>query len=76
MATEVVAATAAPQSTLASMSVATKAFVLAHPVALSLVGGAALGIGAYYMLGKMMGKKKKVAKAEPVSTVTEMPAAA
>lgn len=48
----------APQGSLAAVGTATKAFVMAHPIALSVVGGAALGVGAYYMLGKMMGKRK------------------
>lgn len=75
MSTEILASTA-PQGSLAAVGTVTKAFVMAHPIALSVVGGAALGMGAYYMLGKMMGKKKKVAKAEPINTVTEVPAAA
>lgn len=37
---------------------ATKAFVLAHPIGMAVAGGALLGLGTYYALGKMFGKKK------------------
>jgi len=43
-----------------------KAFVLAHPVGLTIVGGALLGIGGYYAAAKLL-RKKDDAPAEAAS---------
>lgn len=50
-------------SSLASIGTASKAFALAHPMGMAAAGGVLLGLGTYYALGKMFGKKKT---AEPV----------
>jgi hypothetical protein len=54
---------ATSNGSLAAFTSATKAFVLAHPVGMAVAGGAFLGLGTYYVLGKMFGKKKVVTPA-------------
>lgn len=52
-------ATAASQNgSFAAVTGATKAFALAHPIGMAVAGGAVLGLGTYYVLGKIFGKKK------------------
>jgi len=52
---------ATSKSSLASMGTATKAFVLAHPVGVAIVGGVLIGAGAYYVVKKFQGKDKEQA---------------
>lgn len=47
-------------SSLMNVGTASKAFVLAHPMGMAAVGGAVLGIGAYYAVGKIFKKKEAV----------------
>jgi F0F1-type ATP synthase assembly protein I len=42
---------------------ATKAFLLAHPVGVALVGGVLVGAGTYWVMKKFMGKKEEPAAA-------------
>jgi hypothetical protein len=58
-----IATTAGSNGSLAAVGSATKAFVLAHPIGMAVAGGALLGLGTYYVLGKMFGKKKVAAPA-------------
>jgi hypothetical protein len=58
---EVLTTTAGSNGSLAAVTGATKAFVLAHPIGMAVVGGALLGLGTYYALGKLFGKKKAAA---------------
>jgi hypothetical protein len=50
-------------SSLANIGTASKAFVLAHPMGMAAAGGVLLGLGTYYALGKMFGKKTTAAPA-------------
>ena len=55
-------------SSLANVGTATKAFVLVHPMGMAAAGGALLGMGAYYAIGKMFKKKDIVpVQAAPVA---------
>ncbi len=57
-------------NSLAGVGTAAKAFALAHPMGMATAGGALLGIGAYYMLGKVFRKKDTtipVQEAAPVA---------
>jgi len=56
MAAETQIAATTSKTSLASMGTATKAFVLAHPVGVAIVGGALIGAGTYYLLKKYRGK--------------------
>ncbi|WP_295887826.1 hypothetical protein [uncultured Thiohalocapsa sp.] len=60
-------ATTSPGS-LAAVGAAAKAFALAHPVSLSLAGGALLGAGAYWGIGKLLSKKETDVDAEPAAS--------
>ncbi len=40
-----------------------KAFFLAHPVGVAVVGGALVGAGAYYLMNKLLKKKEEPATA-------------
>ncbi|MEN8220217.1 MAG: hypothetical protein ABFS56_28475 [Pseudomonadota bacterium] len=40
-----------------------KAFLLAHPVGIAVVGGALVGTGTYYLMGKLLKKKEEPAAA-------------
>jgi len=75
MSTEITtAATAAPvasNGSLAAVGTAAKAFVLAHPVSLSIAGGVLLGAGAYWGIQRLM---RKDAAEQPAGTAA--PAAA
>jgi hypothetical protein len=42
---------------LAAVGTAAKAFVLAHPLGVAAAGGAVLGLGAYFGIRKLFGKK-------------------
>lgn len=64
METELATAAVGHTGSLAAVTGATKAFILAHPVGLAAAGGALLGLGTYYALGKLFGKKKV---AQPVA---------
>lgn len=55
-------------SSIANVGATTKAFALVHPIGLAIAGGALLGIGTYYALGKVLKKKEQ--------PITESPAAA
>jgi pantothenate kinase len=69
------AATTAPAAmngSLAAVGTAAKAFVLAHPVSLSIAGGVLLGAGAYWGIQRLIAKPK----AEEQPTDTASPAAA
>lgn len=63
MATEVAttAGTAGANGSLASVGTAAKALVLAHPITMAVAGGAILGAGAYYAIGKAFKKKAALA---------------
>jgi predicted transporter len=41
----------------------TKAFLLAHPVGVAVVGGVLIGLGAYYIAKKWSAPKEETAKA-------------
>jgi len=58
-----IAGAAGSKGSLAAVTGATKAFVAAHPIGMAATGGALLGLGAYYILRKMFGKKPAVAAA-------------
>ena len=67
MEAEVASATAGSSGSLASignslsgLGTAAKTFVLVHPMGMAVAGGALLGIGAYYTIGKMFRKKDVV----------------
>ena len=67
MEAEVASATAGSSGSLASignslsgLGTAAKAFVLVHHMGMAVAGGALLGIGAYYTIGKMFRKKDVV----------------
>ena len=52
----------------AAVGTVAKAFVLAHPVGMSLAGGALLGAGAYWGIEKLLRKKEQApAAAEPAA---------
>lgn len=54
-------ATAASQNgSFTAVTGAAKAFAIAHPIGMAVAGGAVLGLGTYYVLGKIFGKKKIV----------------
>jgi len=65
MAIETVANTTAATtpSALATAGGAIKAFFLAHPVGVAVVGGALVGAGAYYLMNKFLKKKEEPATA-------------
>jgi len=42
----------------------TKAFLLAHPVGVAIVGGALVGMGTYYLMSKFLKKKEPVTSKE------------
>lgn len=65
MATQALA-TATPGS-LAAVGTAAKAFVLVHPVGMSLAGGALLGAGAYWGIEKLLSKKAQSTDAAPAA---------
>ncbi|WMP19405.1 hypothetical protein [Thiothrix lacustris] len=52
---------------LAAVGGAVKAFVLTHPMTMAAAGGAILGIGTYYALGKLFKKKDTSAHAMPAA---------
>lgn len=66
MGPEILAATAVPVAadvagqtgTLAALTGATKSFIAVHPIGMAVATGAVLGIGTYYLLGKLFGKKQ------------------
>lgn len=49
---------AAVGNSLANVGSVGKAFVLAHPTTMAVAGGVVLGLGTYYVLGKMFRKKE------------------
>ncbi|MCG6940955.1 MAG: hypothetical protein LJE69_06865 [Thiohalocapsa sp.] len=51
----------ASSGSLAAVGTAAKALVLAHPVGLSLVAGAALGAGAYWGINRLLHKEEQAA---------------
>jgi len=55
-------------TSLAKLGTTMKGVVMAHPVVWGAVGGALLGIGAYYAIGKLRSKKEESAEqAEPAA---------
>ena len=60
----VIATTAGQTGSLTAVTAAAKTFVLAHPIGVAVASGAALGLGTYYLLGKIFGKKSA---AQPVA---------
>jgi hypothetical protein len=54
---------AASNGSLAGVTTAAKAFLLAHPLGVAVAGGALLGMGTYWAFGKVFGKKKSIAPA-------------
>lgn len=58
---ETTAATTQPALTATAGSV--KAFLLAHPVGVAIVGGALVGVGAYYLMKRFSNKEEKPAAA-------------
>jgi membrane protein DedA with SNARE-associated domain len=60
-----VAADAVGQTgTFAAVTGAAKTFIVVHPIGVAVATGAVLGLGTYYLLGKLFGKKKS---AQPVA---------
>jgi hypothetical protein len=57
------AASSASSGSLAAIGVATKAFVLAHPLTLTLAGGLLLGAGAYWGVQQLL-KKDEAGEAD------------
>lgn len=55
---------------LANVGTATKAFAIAHPIGLAAFGGALLGFGAYYAVGKAF-KKKETVQEQPDAVVAQ-----
>ena len=62
MATETVGA-ATTQPVLATAAGSAKAFILAHPVGVAIVGGALVGVGTYYLMNRFLKKKEEPATA-------------
>ena len=66
MGPEILSATAFPMAadaagqtgSLAALTGAAKTFVAVHPIGVAVATGALLGMGTYYLLGKLFGKKK------------------
>ncbi|NOS89906.1 MAG: hypothetical protein HOP34_15455 [Methylococcaceae bacterium] len=58
---------ATSKGTLAAIGTAAKTLVLAHPVSVAVVGGALIGWGTYYAVGKYIAKK---AAADESATAT------
>lgn len=48
---------------LVNVGTTTKAFIVAHSVGLAATGGAVLGLGAYFGIRKLFGKKNGAAPA-------------
>ena len=65
MAIETVANTTAATtpSALATTAGSVKVFLLAHPVGVAVVGGALVGVGAYYLMKKFSPKTEEPATA-------------
>lgn len=66
MSTEITTAASAHSGTLTAMGTAAKAFVLAHPLTLTLAGGLLLGAGAYWGVQKLL-KKDDAPEADAAS---------
>jgi len=49
--------------TMPAASGGVKAFLLAHPVGVAIVGGALIGVGAYYLVKRWSSPKVEAAKA-------------
>jgi hypothetical protein len=58
---------ASANGSLAAVGGAVKAFALAHPLTMATMGGAVLGIGTYYALGRLFRKKTVTSAAVPVA---------
>ncbi len=50
-------------STTTAVSSGIKAFVLAHPVGVAIVGGAIVGAGTYWLMNKFLKKNEEPAPA-------------
>jgi hypothetical protein len=57
----------AASGSLAAVGTAAKALLLAHPVGMSLAGGALLGASAYWGVERLLRKKAQAANAEPAA---------
>jgi len=64
MATETALANTAPSGAHSALGLGTlKAFMVAHPVGVAVVGGALVGAGTYYLMNKFLKKKEEPAAA-------------
>lgn len=71
MNTAITSAAPAGLSGLAGIGTALKGFVLAHPVGLSLAGGALLGAGAYWGVRRLLKKDTTEQADEAAAPVAE-----
>jgi hypothetical protein len=58
MATETVLANTAATHPIAALG-ATKAFLIAHPIGVAVVGASLIGAGTYWAMKKFMGEKEE-----------------
>ena len=49
--------TAGQTGSLAAVTGAAKTFIAVHPIGVAVASGAVLGLGTYWLLGKLFGKK-------------------
>jgi type VI protein secretion system component VasF len=71
MSTEITtAASAAPAGSLAAVGTAAKAFVLAHPIGLSIAGGVLLGVGAYWGMQRLLSKDESDTQTDDAAAAT------
>ncbi len=54
---------ATSQSTLTTLGSA-KAFLIAHPVGIAIIGGSLVGAGTYFLMKKFLKKKEEAKPAE------------
>ncbi|RKZ50461.1 MAG: hypothetical protein DRR16_12580 [Candidatus Parabeggiatoa sp. nov. 3] len=64
MSTETALANTAPSGAHSALGLGSlKAFLLAHPVGVAIVGGTLVGVGTYYLMNKLLNKKEETATA-------------
>ncbi len=64
MANETALANTAPSGAHSALGLGSiKAFLLAHPVGVAIVGGTLVGVGTYYLMNKLLNKKEETATA-------------
>ena len=69
MAIETALANTAPSGANSTLGLGSlKAFMLAHPVGVAVVGGALVGAGSYYLMNKFLKKKDDVEVTEETAT--------